>query len=152
MQAVGRDDAGRLQYIYHSAWEDVRSETKLHRLLQLGRCLARIRATVQEELRGGNANLPLAAAIRLVDLLHLRAGHEGYAGEESGRGVATLLKRHLRLEEGTVRVRFRGKGGRLIDKSCADPALFAALEELRKIRGQRLFKSSCFTYPSLRVG
>src|SRR5215510_10874829 len=25
IQAVGRDDAGRLQYIYHSEWETVRS-------------------------------------------------------------------------------------------------------------------------------
>src|SRR5262245_54228286 len=28
LQALGRDSAGRLQYIYHSAWDDVRAVSK----------------------------------------------------------------------------------------------------------------------------
>jgi DNA topoisomerase-1 len=140
LQAVGRDEAGRLQYIYHTAWEDVRSEMKLHRILQLARCLGRIRATVSRELEERTPNWPLATAIRLIDKLHLRAGHEGYAGDEGGRGVATLLKRHIKFEPERVRLRFRGKGGKLIDKSCSDPQLCTAVKDLQAIRGGRLFK------------
>jgi DNA topoisomerase I len=140
LQAIGRDEAGRLQYIYHTAWEDVRSEIKRHRILQLGKCLGRIRATVAAELGARSANWPLAAAVRLIDILHLRAGHEGYAGDEGGRGVATLLKRHLKFDSDGVRLRFRGKGGKLIDKSCGDSDLCSALKDLYDIRGARLFK------------
>ncbi len=140
LQAVGRDEAGRLQYIYHTAWEDVRSEIKLHKILRLGKCLSRIRDAVANDLADRSANWPLAAAVRLIDLLHLRAGHEGYAGDEGGRGVATLLKRHVKFESGGVRLRFRGKGGKLIDKSCDDSELCSSIKDLYAIRGSRLFK------------
>jgi DNA topoisomerase I len=35
LQAVGRDVAGRLQYRYHSQWEDVRESRKARRLARL---------------------------------------------------------------------------------------------------------------------
>ena len=140
LQAVGRDDAGRLQYIYHDAWEDVRAAAKASRLLHLGSALPRLRPTVESDLDPDSPNLPLACAARLVDLLHLRAGHECYAGDEGGRGVATLLKRHVSLNGSEFRLLFRGKGGKRIEKICSDRLLVEALRELRKERGPRLFK------------
>jgi DNA topoisomerase-1 len=140
LQAVGRDEAGRLQYIYHSSWDDVRAAAKAFRLQQLGQALPSLRPAVEEHLTKDSANLPLAAAARLVDLLHLRAGHETYAGDEGGRGVATLLKRHVQIDGASFRLNFRGKGGKRIDKTHADPALAEVLAELRRIRGPRLFK------------
>jgi DNA topoisomerase I len=140
LQAVGRDEAGRLQYIYHSAWEDVRAAAKAFRLQQMGLALPNLRPAVEEHLKTDGAHLPLAAAARLVDLLHLRAGHETYAGDEGGRGVATLLKRHVQIDGASFRLNFRGKGGKRIDKTHTDPALAEVLAELRRIRGARVFK------------
>ncbi len=140
IQAVGRDEAGRLQYIYHADWEDVRTATKTHRLIQLGKVLGRLREAIARDLTADGPKLGLAAAARLIDVLHLRAGHESYAGDEGGRGAATLLKRHLELDGAQFRLRFRGKGGKPVDKSCTDVRLAEALRELRAIRGPRLFK------------
>jgi DNA topoisomerase I len=140
LQAVGRDEAGRLQYIYHSDWDDVRAAAKAFRLRQIGQALPALRPQIEEHLKKDSEKLPLAAAARLVDLLHLRAGHETYAGDEGGRGVATLLKRHLQFDGPSFRLRFRGKSGKRIDKTCSDALLAEALAELRKIRGPRLFK------------
>lgn len=140
LQAVGRDEAGRLQYIYHSDWDDVRAAAKAFRLAQLGRALPRLRQAVASDLKHDSANLPLAAAARLIDLLHLRAGHETYAGDEGGRGAATLLKRHVQVDGTSFRLCFRGKGGKRIDKTHTDIRLASALEELRRSRGPRLFK------------
>jgi DNA topoisomerase I len=140
LQAIGRDDAGRLQYIYHSAWEDVRSAAKAVRLVQLGQAISNLRPAVEEDLKTDGARLPLAVATRLVDLLHLRAGHESYAGDEGGRGVATLLKQHVKIDGANFLLRFRGKGGKPIEKFHADADLAEALATLRSIRGPRLFK------------
>jgi DNA topoisomerase I len=140
LQAVGRDDAGRLQYIYHSAWEDVRAAAKAVRLTQLGQALSSLRPAVEADLKIDGARLPLAVATRLVDLLHLRAGHESYAGDEGGRGVATLLKQHVKVDGASFLLRFRGKGGKPIEKIHTDAALAEALAALRAIRGPRLFK------------
>ena len=140
LQAVGRDEAGRLQYIYHSDWEDVRAAAKAFRLQQIGQALPVLRPQIEEHLKKDSEKLPLAAAARLVDLLHLRAGHETYAGDEGGRGAATLLKRHLQFDGQNFRLVFRGKSGKRIDKTCSDTSLAEALAELRRIRGPRLFK------------
>ena len=140
LQAVGRDEAGRLQYVYHSAWEDVRSAGKAFRLIQMGQALPRLRPAIERNLRNDGPNLSFAAATRLVDLLHLRAGHETYAGEEGGRGVATLLKRHLQIDGASFRLCFRGKGGKRIEKNHKDAQLAMVLAELCRIRGSRLFK------------
>jgi DNA topoisomerase-1 len=140
LQAVGRDEAGRLQYIYHEAWEDVRAAAKASRLLILGVALPALRPTIDRDLKIDGPNLALATAARLVDTLHLRAGHESYAGDEGGRGVATLLKRHIDIDGSTFRLCFRGKGGKRIDKVHTDARLAEALSALRSIRGPRLFK------------
>ena len=140
LQAVGRDAAGRLQYIYHPEWIEVRDAAKAFRLSQIGSVLGRLRACIKRDLTDSTVSMPLAAAARIVDLLHLRAGHEVYAGDEGGRGVSTLLKRHLKMDADVFHLAFRGKGGKHIDKTCDDPLLYAALKELRAYPGVRLFK------------
>jgi DNA topoisomerase-1 len=140
LQAVGRDEAGRLQYIYHSAWEDVRAAAKAFRLIHMGQGLPRLRSAIENEMKRGADTFPLAVAARLVDVLHLRAGHENYAGDEGGRGVATLLKRHLEIDGASFQLKFRGKGGKKIEKTKTDATLADALAELRRVRGPRLFK------------
>jgi DNA topoisomerase I len=141
LQAVGRDEAGRLQYIYHEAWEDVRAQAKAQRLKRLGIVLPDLRERVATAIEAVELTREavIATAIRLIDIAVLRVGHEMYAGEESGRGAATLLKRHVRLNDSTIRLSFRGKGGKRIDKELDDPLLLAAIERLRRLRGRRLF-------------
>jgi DNA topoisomerase-1 len=140
LQAVGRDEAGRLQYIYHNAWDDVRAAAKAFRLMEMGKALPRLRPAIDSDLTMDSEHLPLAAAARLVDLLQLRAGHESYAGEEGGRGVATLLKRHVQIDGESFYLSFRGKGGKRIEKIHTDRKLAEVLAELRRARGPRLFK------------
>jgi DNA topoisomerase-1 len=141
LQAVGRDEAGRLQYIYHESWEDVRAQGKAQRLKRLGLVLPDLRERVALAIESAELTreAAIAAAVRLIDVAVLRVGHEMYAGEESGRGAATLLKRHVRLIDSTIRLSFRGKGGKRIDKVLEDPMLLGAIERLRRLRGRRLF-------------
>ena len=142
LQAVGRDEAGRLQYLYHPAWEEVRAARKVERLRRLGRGLQKLRAAVAGDLRNGSPprRKMLAAAATLVDRAGLRAGHEAYAGPESGRGAATLLKRHVTVDGSEVKLAFRGKGGRRIECSLVDPQLAGVMAELKQVPGSRLFK------------
>jgi DNA topoisomerase-1 len=140
IQAVGRDDAGRRQYIYHPEWEAVRGAEKAERLLRLIAALPRLRRRIARDLDHPGNRRVLATAARLVDRLCLRAGHEEYAGEESGRGVATLLRRHLKVEDDTITLDFPGKGKRRIIASLSDAKVARNLEAARRAKGQRLFK------------
>ena len=142
LQAVARDEAGRLQYLYHPAWSEVRAARKVEHLARLGRGLRKLRAAVAEDLKNSalHRRTMLAAAATLVDRAGLRAGHEAYAGPESGRGAATLLKRHVTIDGCDVKLAFPGKGGRRIEVCLADEQLARVLAELKQVRGPRLFK------------
>ena len=140
IQAVGRDAAGRLQYIYHPDWENIRTSIKTERLKKLLVALPRIRRGISLNLKPRSPLSAQAAAARLIDRLALRVGHEAYAGEESGRGAATLLKRHVRIEGTTLKLAFPGKGGKRIEKEIKDSNLVGVLQALQKIPGKRLFK------------
>ncbi len=142
IQAVGHDHAGRLQYIYHTEWEAIRAATKDERLQKLIAALPRIRAAIRRDLKERSA---LSAAARLVDRLHLRAGHEAYAGEESGRGVATLLKRHVQISGNKIQLTFPGKGKKRIDVSITDRKLAPVISDLLQVPGRRLFKLQAAT-------
>lgn len=92
IQATGRDDAGRKQYIYHPAWEDVRNPTKFDRLILFGQALPQVCARCAEDLQ--REGLPrekvLAAAIRVLDRTLIRVGHDQYAKDNSSYGITPL--------------------------------------------------------------
>ena len=81
LQAVGTDDAGRRQYLYHPQWRARRDAEKFDRMLQFGRALAKAREQVLLDL--GREGMPLeracAAAVRLLDLGYFRIGNDVYA-------------------------------------------------------------------------
>lgn len=140
IQAVGRDEAGRRQYIYHRDWEVVRNDVKARRLAHLVAALPRIRARIARDLDREGDEAILATAARLVDRLCFRAGHEEYAGEESGRGVATLLRKHVEVSGARVSFDFPGKGRKHIQARLDDGKCARNIARAKQSRGRRLFK------------
>jgi DNA topoisomerase-1 len=142
LQAIGRDVAGRLQYRYHPDWTDVREKRKVGRMAELVGALPKIRTAVRRDLAAKELSCAKAAAcaVAMIDESCLRVGCEDYAREDGGRGAATLLKRHATIGRAQVKLQFKGKGGKVVDRVIKDPALAAALRRLAIIPGQRLLK------------
>jgi DNA topoisomerase-1 len=142
LQAAGRDAAGRLQYRYHRNWEKVREQRKARHLARLAESLPRIRRSIGQYLAGAEPTreLALAAVIELVSCSAIRAGRESYLKQHKTRGAATLLKSHVATDGDRVRLKFRGKGGKIVSKEVACPRLIGALETLRSLPGSRLFQ------------
>lgn len=115
LQAVGTDEAGRRQYLYHPLWRAMRDEAKHERVLEFGRALPAARLAVAADLRSG-PGMPreraLATGFRMLDLGALRMGGEQYAVERGTVGVATIRRDHVATRQGTVRLAFPGKSGR----------------------------------------
>ena len=142
LQAVGRDDAGRLQYRYHPDWEVVRERRKSERLAGFCAALPRIRRRVARDL--GAKGLPrrrvLAAVVALIDRTHIRIGSEDYVHSGRSRGAATLLKRNVRCRGERVALSFNGKGGREIACEISCAPLARAITALAQQPGRRLFQ------------
>ena len=142
IQAIGRDAAGRLQYRYHPDWQRVRETRKARRLARLAEALPRIRRSIGQHLAGEEPtrSFTLSAVIELVARSAIRPGTEQYARLRGTRGAATLLKSNVTVYGETIRLRFRAKGGKQVDKEVHAPKLAAAIAVLRQLPGRRLFQ------------
>ncbi|HWK94278.1 MAG TPA: DNA topoisomerase IB [Pseudolabrys sp.] len=142
IQAVGRDDAGRIQYRYHQDWEKLREKRKARRLRELLDALPRIRTAISRSLRATEITreYTLAALIELIALTALRPGSETYARQHGTRGAATLLKSDVTITGDKIALRFTGKGGKLIEREVRSRRLAAAIKKLLALPGRRLFQ------------
>lgn len=137
IQAIGVDAAGRRQYLYHPAWREARDAEKFERVLDFARALPQLRAVVADDLAGDG--LPrervLACAARLLDRCFFRIGSEAYAEENETFGLATLQRRHVRLEPpSTILFDYVAKGGLERRQRLVDPGAYAVIEALMRRR------------------
>jgi DNA topoisomerase IB len=138
LQAVGTDTAGRRQYRYHDCWLERRAQEKFDEMLRFARALPEVRAVTARHLRrkGLKRERVLAGAVRLLDLGFFRIGSESYAEENGTYGLATMRRRHVRLEQSGVLVfDYRAKGRKRHVQAVADRAVYGLVHELMERRG-----------------
>ena len=142
LQAVGLDAAGRLQYRYHADWEKVREHRKAHRLARLVAALPKIRRNVSMHLSGDEPTreFALSAVIELIARTAIRPGNESYARLNGTRGATTLLKSNVTLEDDSLVLTFKAKGGKAVRKECDAAKLVRAIGILRAVPGKRMFQ------------
>jgi DNA topoisomerase IB len=137
IQAVGTDDAGRRQYLYHPDWRATRDQLKFDRVLEAAAALPKTRSAVHEHL--GLDGMPLqraaATAVRLLDLGCFRIGSEEYVDENGGVGLTTLEKRHVRRSGAALVFCFHGKSGVEQSIEIDDAPVIGALQTMRRRRG-----------------
>lgn len=137
LQAVGTDDAGRRQYLYHPDWRTSRDASKYARLVDFGKALSRARERVLTDLdaEGMSLERACAVAVRLLDLGCFRIGNDVYADTNGSFGLTTMRKEHVTKRGGTLRFCFVGKSGIEHSIDIDDEPTIAALEVMRRRRG-----------------
>ncbi|MEW1822693.1 DNA topoisomerase IB [Arthrobacter sp. NPDC080031] len=125
IQAMGVDDAGRSQYIYHPDWRARQDAEKFARAARLGALLPQARRLVSRHLResASEKTKTLAAAVRLMDLGALRVGSDGYTRRNGSYGLTTLRCKHVKVNGDKVSLHFPGKSGQTWDSTIEDPVL-----------------------------
>ena len=136
LQAVGTDDAGRRQYLYHDGWRERKDREKFDRMLDFARGLPKLRRSVDKKLRaeGLGRDRVLACAIRLLDRGFFRVGGEDYASENETFGLATMHRRHVSFEGKTIVFDYEAKGGQRRQQEITDPDIHPLIERLRRRR------------------
>jgi DNA topoisomerase I len=138
LQAVGTDDAGRRQYLYHPEWRTRRDAEKFDRVLLFGKGLVKARELVLTDL--GREGMPLeracAAAVRLLDLGYFRIGNDAYADENGSFGLTTLERRHVKKHQDRLVFSFVGKSGVDHVIEIDDATVIEAIEIMRRRRSK----------------
>ena len=136
IQAVGTDDAGRRQYLYHPRWRELRDQEKFDRMLEFGRALPRIRVVAARHLRGRalSRERVLAAAVRLIDLGFFRAGGEEYAARNGSFGLATIRRDQVTCAKGEIAFDYTAKSGRHREQAVVADDVYAVVRSLKRRR------------------
>jgi DNA topoisomerase-1 len=137
LQAVGTDAAGRRQYLYHEAWRTRRDQEKFDHMLEFAHVLPRLRERAAAHLGGEGLTRErvLACATRLLDRGFFRMGSEGYAEQNQTYGLATIEKRHVRLDGDVIAFDYVTKGGKRRLQSVLDPEAREVVAALLRRRG-----------------
>jgi DNA topoisomerase IB len=136
IQAVGTDEAGRRQYLYHEEWRVTQDADKHDRVRRLARRLPAFRKAVDHDLcsNGLTRDRVLAVALRMLDHGVFRTGNTQYAEEYGSRGAATLLREDVRVSKGLLIFDFNAKGGIRRTLELDDPKLVTAVSALKRSR------------------
>ena len=140
LQATGRDERSRKQYRYHEAWTAFRARQKYSDLPRFGIMLPKIRRRIRDELKGeaGDKALATAAVLAMIDRLSIRIGNRDYADENGTYGATTLTPSHVALTPDSLRLNYKGKGGRKIERHLKDRRLAKVLHRLDDLPGATL--------------
>lgn len=142
LQAVGRDEKNRKQYIYHPHWSKLRNQTKFFKMASFGKTLPLIRKRVEEDLDEPKMNRRkvLALIIRLMEETHIRIGNAYYAKENKTYGLSTLRTRHVKTSKNKMKFEFVGKKGKEHSVTIENKKLVKLVNQCEELPGWELFK------------
>ncbi|WP_369198010.1 DNA topoisomerase IB [Streptomyces djakartensis] len=142
LQAVGTDDAGRRQYLYHERFRAQQEQAKHEHVRQVARTLPHLRARVAEDLagRGLSRARVTACAVRLLDLGFFRIGSDRHTRDNGTYGLTTMLREHVTCGRGEIAFSYPAKGGIDMVRALVDDGAHAVVRSLRRRRrdGERL--------------
>jgi len=142
IQATGIDLNNRKQYRYHTAWNQLRTQTKFHRLYEFGKALPHIRKKIQRDLAQHelNENKVLATVINLMELTYIRVGNNGYEKLYGSYGLTTLKDKHVKIKNEKILFSFTGKKGIEHSITLKNKKLARIVKQCRDIPGRELFQ------------
>jgi DNA topoisomerase-1 len=142
VQAIGKDAAGRLQYLYHANHTRRQEARKFKRVVKFGETLPKMRATVATHLRqpGLGKEPVMGALLRILSTCFLRPGSQVYASENGSFGLATLRAKHVKVKGDVVELDFTGKSGVQQQRQLKDRRVSRIVRGLLKHPSREVFK------------
>jgi DNA topoisomerase I len=142
LQAVGRDVAGRWQYLYHASHTRTQETRKFRRLIKFAEGLPKMRKAVAHSLKqpGLERERVLACVLRILSTCFMRPGSQVYASEHGSYGVATLRPRHVKVKGDLVEFDFPGKSGVRQVRQIRDRQVAKVIREMLRHPGAEVFK------------
>jgi DNA topoisomerase I len=142
IQATGRDEKGRKQYLYHPSWNKRTQQNKFHKMIFFGDALPDLRREVLAGMseRGLSQRKIVSTIIWLLGKTYIRIGNEEYAKENDSYGLTTMRMKHVDVVGDTIRFDFKGKSGKFHSVEVEHPRVAKTIKKLEELPGYELFQ------------
>lgn len=142
VQAIGKDAAGRVQYLYHENHVRRQETKKFKRLLKFAEALPGMRQTVAAQLRqpGLERDRVMAAILRILSTCFMRPGSHVYASENGSFGIATLRPKHVKVKGDVIEFDFPGKSGVRQYRELKDRQVARVIRSLLRRSSREVFE------------
>lgn len=142
VQAIGRDAAGRLQYLYHVNHTRRQDAKKFKRVIKFAEALPKMRATIRSQIKepGLGKEPVMASILRILSTCFLRPGSQVYASENGSFGLATLRHKHVKVKGDVVEFDFPGKSGVRQVRQLKDHRVAKVVRNLLRRPSREVFK------------
>jgi DNA topoisomerase-1 len=141
IQAVGFDQRGRKQYIYHPAFRQMRDDAKFEHMMTFAEALPALRRRVAQDMAvpGLGRDKVLATVVTLLETTMIRVGNAAYARANESFGLTTLRGDHVTVRGASLRFQFRGKSGKIWNLDIRDRRAAKIVRACQHLPGQHLF-------------
>ena len=142
IQAVGYDEKGRKQYVYHPEWLSMCQENKFSKVISFGSHLPTIRRKVRQDmdLPGLPKERVLATLVWLLQNTFIRVGNREYAKENQSYGLTTLRTKHVDMHQKSATLSFKGKSGVMHEVDIENPKVLKTIRKCVELPGYELFQ------------
>jgi len=142
IQATGFDVKNRKQYRYHAQWNEVRNQTKFHRLYEFGKALPLLRKKIEEDICCTQLSKQkvIATVISLMERTYIRIGNSEYEKLYGSYGLTTLKDGHVNIKGPVLKFSFKGKKGIFHSITLKNKRIAKIVKQCRDIPGKELFQ------------
>lgn len=142
IQATGRDQKGRKQYIYHSEWERLRQGEKFAKLALFGQQLPKIRSRCLHALKQPDwpKNKVLGLMLLILDQTGIRIGNSHYTKQNASYGLSTLRRKHFSVAGKELIFTYQGKSHQQRQVTIDDTALIKHIRQVAEQPGYDIFR------------
>lgn len=142
LQVVGKDAAGRWQYLYHENHTRRQDTKKFQRIIAFAEALPKMRTAVAAHLRQPDLGRErvMASILRILSACFIRPGSQVYASENGSYGICTLRPKHVKVKGDVVEFDFPGKSGVRQVRQIKDRQVAKVVKGLLKEPAREVFK------------
>lgn len=142
LQATGRDEKGRKQYIYHEKWVTYRQARKFDHIARFAEMLPLIRRTTRRHLQDASWSKRkiLALVVQILDETAIRIGNKTYKEQNDTYGLTTLRRKHVQVEGDQLLFSFKGKSHQYREVKISNRRLNRLIKACSELPGYEVFR------------
>ncbi len=142
LQATGKDQKNRKQYLYHEKWANYRNTSKFKRMPEFARALPQIRAISLKDMnrKGWEKDKVLGLVVQFLNEAFIRIGNIYYREQNQTYGLTTLRRKHLHIEDNQLSFQYKAKSGKYRKIGIKNRKICKLIEECSELPGHEIFR------------